>query len=145
MAWPNVKLDATYRAIEDSMAGIKRKAQDIRTEATGNIPAPRLITLFVALNGWKATIQAGAGVPGIVEYIRIQKNNPSLDVVGEATAVIAALDGVTGWLSANYPRDVNGYLLDRQFSGTTTVDRTIPPASTAGLRTLLDTLIATIN
>jgi hypothetical protein len=145
MAWPNVKLDSTYRSIEDAMAGIKRLAQDVRAEALGNLPAPRVITLYIALNEWKATINAAAGVTGIVAYVREQKNSPALDVVAEATAVVTAIDGVLGWVSTNYPRDGSGYMLDRQFSGNTTVDRTFASGTTATLRTLLDTLIATIN
>jgi hypothetical protein len=145
MAWPNVKLDATYRAIEDAMAGIKRLAQDVRTEATGNLPAPRIITLYTSLNEWKATINAAAAVAGIVTYIRDQKNDQALNVAGEAGTVVTAIDGVLGWVSANFPRDADGYMLYQKFSGNTTVDRTFAPATTATLRTLLDTLIGTIN
>lgn len=145
MAYPRNSLALTLEDVDRTMDAIRFLAVQLRTElAAGNTAAPRIVDCYVNLRTWKDVIVAAGQVQGLAEYAQAQKGSPSLNIVTEFNAVVAAIDGVTGWIGTNFPRDGSGYLLDRQFSGNSYVYRTFAPASTAGLRTVLDTLIASI-
>jgi hypothetical protein len=51
----------------------------------------------------------------ITAYVQQQTGNATLDVHAEFTASMTALQGVVGAILADYPKDANGYLLDRRF------------------------------
>lgn len=145
MAYPTGVLSRALEQIDDRAAALKLFAQQLRAEcAAGNTPSSRILDAYIILVQERAELVAAAAVPGIVDYARTQKNNQALDVVTEFTAMVAAIDGVTSWLTTNFPKDASGYLLAKQFSGNTIVDRMFTPAMTATFRTQLDALIATI-
>ena len=146
MAYPTWLLSFILDDIDRRVAGVKLLGTQVRTESlAGAIPSTRILNLFINLQQERIALVAAAATPGIVQFARDQKNNQTLDVVVEFTAMLVALDAVIAWISTNFPKDAGGFLLARSFSGTTIVDRMFPSAQTAGLRAQLDTLIATIG
>lgn len=134
---------ATVRAV---LRMGKQEAQSLRAAAAA---APVSSELVVRMTTICADVDAelvtAAAVPGIVAYIRDQRDNQSLDVSGEMTAIRTALANVISEVVANFPA-ANGFLqaIQLQASGRYTW-RTLTVAQTAGLRTQLDALIASIS
>jgi hypothetical protein len=112
--------------------------------SAGNVPATPIIDLAIRINSDRFTFDEARTIPGLVDYVRAQKNAPSLDVVAEFSSMLAAMDGVVSWIIANFPKDAGGFLLRETWGVSGPVDRIFAPAQTAGLRTQLASLIATI-
>lgn len=133
--------DIDRRAID--VDGYCQRARDAL--AARNVTSTEIFDLFIRLKQDRAAFEAAKSVSGIADYARAQKNSETLDVVTEFTAMLAAIDNVTAWISTNFPKDANGYLLAKTWGDAGPVDRTFTPTATAGLRTVLDALLATIS
>lgn len=145
MAYPTGMLSIVLEDIDRRAAALKLYAQQVRAEcAVGNVPSSRILDVYVNFKQERAALASAAATPGLTQFARDQKQNQTLDVVAEFNAMIAAIDGVTGWLETNFPKDAGGFLLAKSFSAGTIVDRLFPASQTAGFRTQLDTLIAAI-
>lgn len=145
MAYPTGMLSLVLEDIDRRAVSVKTYATQVRTEAAaGNIPSSRILDLFINLRQERGLLATAAATPGIAQFARDQKNNQSLDVVAEFNAMLAAIDGTTTWINTNFPKDGGGFLLERTLGVNSPIDRTFTPAQTAGLRTQLDSLIATI-
>jgi len=146
MAYPTGMLSLVLGSIDQRVVGLKLFTQQLQAEcAAGNVPSSRILDAYINFVQERAELVTAAAAPGMAAYARAQKNKEALDVVAEFQAMIAAIDNVTSWLTTNFPRDASGYLLAKQFSGNTIVDRTFTPAVTATFRTQLAALIATIS
>ena len=124
---------------------MKRQVEATRARmAAGSVGSSEIIDLDIRLRGWRAEIVKAASTPGIAAYAQAQLGNAQLDVVAEFNGMVAAIDSVTAWIRANFPRDANGFLLERTWGDSGPVDRQFTSAQTAQLRTQLDALIATV-
>jgi hypothetical protein len=95
----------------------------------------------------RLTLMGAANTGGIVEYARLQINNPARDVTVEFNTMVAAMDAVVSWIITNFPKGTGSFLLAETFATDNsgrTQDRLFTPADLAALRPLLDTLIASI-
>ena len=145
MAYPTGMLSLTLEEIDRRAVDVKGYCTRTRdTLGAGNTPATTIFDLFIRLKSDRAAFAAATSVSGLAAYARAQKNDENLDVVTEFGEMLAAIDDVTAWISTNFPKDANGYLLAQTWGASGPVDRTFTPAATAGLRTQLDALIATI-
>lgn len=145
MAYPTGLLSIVLEDIDRRAAGIKLYVSQVKAEAAaGNIPSTRILDVFINLKQERVALAAATSTAGLPAYAQAQKNQPGLDVVAEFNAMTAAIDGVTSWIVNNFPKDAGGILLERTWGASSPVDRTFTPTQTAGFRTVLDTLIATI-
>lgn len=145
MAYPTGMLSFVLEGIDQRILKVKQQAQALRTDAAaGAIQSGRILSTHQYLRAERAALTAAASTPGLAQYARDQKNNQTLDVVAEFTAVIAAIDQVVGWIETNFPKDAGGFLLERTLGADGPLERTFTPAQTAGFRTQLDSLIAMI-
>jgi hypothetical protein len=132
--------DIDRRAV--NVKGYCTRTRDLA--AAGNVPSTTILDVLVRLIQDKAALQAAAGTPGIADFARDQKGDQGLDVVAEFTTMVSAMDGASGWITTNFPKDGSGILLAQTFGATGPIDRQFTPAQTAGFRTQLDAVIATI-
>lgn len=145
MAYPTGVLSVVLEDIDRRIINLKTYAQTHRAAlAAGNTDSARIIGVFRNLRTERAALTQAASTPGLAPFARDQKNNQTLDVVAEFNALVAAIDGVTGWIETNFPKDANGFLLGWSLNAGSVVERQFTPAQTAGLRTQLETLIAAI-
>lgn len=146
MAWPTGTLSITLEDVDRRASAVKQYATQSRDRmAAGNVPSTLIFDLFIRLKNDRAALASAATVPGIANYAQAQKGDTQFDVAAEFNNLLATIDGVTAWISANFPKDSNGYLLAQTWGAEGPVDRQFSSATTAGLRSVLDTLIATIN
>jgi hypothetical protein len=135
----------TLRVVNVRAIQMKQQAQGARdTMAAESVPSKTIIDVFLRLRGDRAAFDAAKAVPGLAAYAREQYDNPALDIVAEFNAMTSAIDNVTNWISTNFPKDGGGFLLAQTLGANGPVDRMFTPAQTAGLRTQLDALIATV-
>jgi hypothetical protein len=145
MAYPVGLLSLTLEDIDRTMLSVRTFAERLRVELIGDTTSQRIVECYAVMRGWRNTIATLGATPGIVAYAQAQKGNGTIDISAEATAVLSAIDTVTTWIATNYPRDGSGYLLDRQIVGDAFTYRVFSPATTAGLRTVLQSLANTIT
>lgn len=148
MAFPSLA-DPLARAlinVQNTARQLKTYAQSLKdTSAAGPISANSIVDFYLALVAAKTVFTATAAVPGIAQYAKDQFGNQSLDVAAEFTAMSNAVNSCGTWINNNLPKDGSGYLLKDKLTVSGVDVRTFSAATTAGLRTQLDSLIATIN
>jgi quinol monooxygenase YgiN len=146
MAYPTNALSRTLEDLDRRAADVKSYCIRYRDNmAAGNVVATVIIDLAIRLNSDRVSFANAANVTGLAQYAKDQKNNQSLDVIAEFNAMVSAIDGCIGWVTTNFPKDANGFLLRETWGNNGTVDRSFTPAQTAGLRTQLDGLIERID
>lgn len=114
----------------------------------GNVGSGALLDYAVFLADAKLSLQAASSVTGIAAYAQEQIGDATFDIVASYTDMMAQINATTAWFIANFSKDGNGFLLAKSFDPANngrTQDRQFTPAQTAGLRTVLDALIATID
>jgi hypothetical protein len=133
--------DVDRRCVDLKALCVRRKA-DL---AGSDQPSTLILDLFTRLRQDRNTLAAAAATSGIGPYAQAQKGDANLDVAAAFNGLLSAIDSVTGWITANFPKDVNGFLLAKTLGADGPVDRVFTAAQTAGLRTALDSVIAAIS
>ena len=149
MAYPASRLtmhELLTRANQQANS-IKQIAANNRDRmASGPITAEGTLALLDNLMGARSHLANAAARPNIAPYAQTQMGGDQLDVVASFNAMMAALDDAIDWIVTNFPRSADGALLTEELaSDGTRTERTFSTAQTAGLRTALDALIATID
>lgn len=137
--------DEAYRAIVDVSRAIKSQADIAVAELATDTPADKIFTLKSLRSKYDVLVDYET-TPGLVEYAQVVKDDPLYDISAEITALKSSLAAVSTWLDANYPTDVNDYILDRKFNFTTMTwtYRVFTVAQTAGLSSLLSTVSSNV-
>lgn len=151
MALPNnPPLSEVLKEARQRWVQTKRISQNIRDRAaSGPIPASTVLGLLDNLRTDLAYFTAVAATPNIGTYAQEQYGVTYL-IGPDFTAFITAIEDTIAWIVAALPKaapDVNGFewvLLQRIDVDGNRIDRTFSVAQTAGLRTILDSLIATV-
>lgn len=126
---------------------IKAGAQSIRAESVaGPVSASRILNYERELRSFRARLEEIAAMPGLAAHVTALANTPQgYNVATEYTALRTQIDATTTWIRTNFPKDANGYLLERTLSAEGPVERTFTTAQLAAFRTQLDALIAAIG
>lgn len=113
--------------------------------AAGPVQAHRVVALYDQLRRDAVHFRRIAATPGLADYARAQYADEGVDVAADFAAMANAIDTTVSWISAALPRDADGYPALHQINEDgSIVQRTFSSAQTAGLRTRLDAIIATI-
>ena len=108
---------------------------------SGNLIA---LNLFPQLVQYRDRLNIIKTVPNIAAYAQEQEDAVGYDVVAEFNAMVAAIQSVIDWIIANFPSD-GTYILKDELSTNGIAVRQFTPAQTAGLRTEIATIIASID
>jgi len=147
MALPSPKILArAFTDAQNTWVGINLSATDLRdASAAGPVSGKDIIDFSTRLAGALDTYAEVKATPGIAQYARDQLNNQAFDVVTEFASHEAEVVACRDWIVANFP-STGGYLQILSFDvNGRYVYRTLTTAQTAGLRTQLDLLIATVS
>lgn len=128
--------------------GVKQSAQDLRNaSAAGNIVARRIVQVMEELTAANERFKTLKTVPGLAEYAKEQFADQGLDIMAEFGAMQSAVVACVTWIQTNMPKDSvsKRWIHVEELVDGKRVDRLLDPASMAGLRTVLDALIATID
>lgn len=148
MAFPGT-VDPLARALltaQDTARTVKTQASSASAAmAAGDVSGNVIIEIYVALVAAKTKFDAVAAVSGIGRYAKDQFADQGFDVVAAFTAMTDAITDCGTWINTNFPKDGNGYLLKDKLTASGVDVRAFTTAQTAGLRTVLNALIATIE
>jgi len=150
MAFPTDSRDDLERAwngVKGAAGQVKASALAVRTSsAAGPIEARAIVVLADQLANANDRLARYTVVPGLLAYVREQINSATFDVVAEYNAMLAQINATRTWIVNNFPKDASNYLLYHTFGADgRIVQRTLTTAQTAGLRTQLDALLATLE
>lgn len=144
----------TIDPLAAALLSAQRTAQALKVLATstsaamaaGNTSANLSLQMLDALVRGRVALQAARNTPGIQAFAQAQYDSVGLDIAAEFTAMVAALDAARNQITATFPVDGSGFLIQQQFAGDGSLSvRTFTPAQTATLQTLLTALVATIT
>lgn len=128
---------------------LKTKTNALNTaSAAGPISSSLILDYATYLADAKSILLLASAVPGIAVYAQEQINDPTFDIAASFNGMMTAINDTIAWVIANFPKDANGFLLARNFTADNsgrTQDRQFTTAQTAGLRTTLTALAATID
>lgn len=132
-------------------SGVKAGAVSLRAKSVAGTMTATDILSYVRQN-FDAFTEFGAlaAISGMTAYAQSQVADGALDIAADFTAMRNAMVGVTNWVLANFPKtpttnELRAYTFNGDNSGRLVDVVFSVPANTAGLRTVLDTLIATID
>lgn len=141
-------LSSALNSAQAMAAGVKAQGQALSALcAAGAVAASSILTFTTMLADAKVLFNKCAAVAGLEAYAQAQVGD--LDIASEFTAMLAAIDATTAWVVANFPKDsTNTFLMVTSFASDNTgrtQQRQFTPAQTAGLKTVVDALVATID
>ena len=124
-----------YEAAKSNAWRIKERSDYfIATAAAVNIGYDFLITVRQELVNAQTSLNAAAGVTGIVAYAKIQEDDDLYEVAAEFTAMLTTIAGAIAWIDANAPTSVTAATPDLWAGLDTIVTTTFTPAQTADFR-----------
>lgn len=130
-------------------AAVKQASQNVRSlSASGSLASSNLLDYVTYLADARAQLATYALVPGIATYGQEQLEDPTMNLTQEFVTMRDQIDATRTWITANFPKNAQGFLLAQTFTTDGSgrqADRVFTAAETAGLRTVLDALIATID
>lgn len=145
MAYPTGILSLSLEQLDRLAVQTKSLAEASKASMeAGNVTSSQILRLHLEMLSADSQMAAIAAVPGIVQYAKDQKNDQALDVIAEFQAMRAAVQGVAAAIVTAFPTS-GIYLLAVSFDAQGTVDRQFTPAQTAGIRTTLDAVVASIS
>ena len=148
MAFP-----ASVQTQADALAELRRFVIQMKQRAenrsaalnAGNVSGAYIIAMLEDLKYAITLFNATQSVSGISGYAQDQYSDPGLDIAAEFLSMKNAAIAARDWIIANIPEN-NGYILIRSIdTDGSLIDRQFTPTQTAGLKTLLDTLAATVS
>lgn len=152
MAFPST--DGTHRQLSEVLRAIRELAKQVKADSTslrtrtaaGPVSCNAIISYVDTLAALKARMGVLAQAPGLAAYAATQFSEPGFDIAAEYAQMVAQIDATGSWIATNIPKDAGGrWLAAEELVNGVRVDRMLSSASTSGLRTQLDALIATID
>jgi hypothetical protein len=133
------QITATAGQIKQSSSSLNAKS------LVTSISSAEIIGYVNNLASQRTRMVTLATTPDIGTYAQAQYSNNN-DIVAAYTALISGIDAVIFWIVTNFPKDGNGFLLERTLlNDGTTQPRMFQTSDLAGLRTQLQALVALID
>lgn len=126
------------------------QTKDRANSAVAVMTAGPVDTIFVfslldALNGLMANLNAVKNTAGLDAYATAQVPSYAGTMSSDITATVNAAQSCIDWVVANFPTSA-GFLLGEQLNANgSRIQRSFTTAQTAGFRTALNSLLATIG
>ena len=150
MAFPSGRTkDTLNKAFNDTQAharNLKQDAIDIRdTSLAGDIPRKVIMEFNTKIADALDIWSIASAKAGIVQYAKDQLEDQTLTLPADFAAMTTTAIATRDWIIANFP-NTGGLLLERSFDvNGRMVLAILTTGQTAGLRTELNLLIATIE
>ena len=127
----NPSIEKAYKRIKETAFQLKRLSENRSAYFAAGAKELEILALVDNLNSMKDIVSTElAGVPAaaLIAYARIQEDDAAYDMVAEAGTMVASIDAILLFITANIP-----------------APRTFGAAATAPLVTRLNNLTATIT
>jgi len=132
------------RQARDQAAAIKDVSQGFSAKMkAGSVPTSSIFALLDNLVDSKNIFSTAAALSGMDAYAEAQLG---ASIATDFTAMTNAVNSAIAWIVQNFPKDTDGYLqMATMNSDGTRTERSFTTTQTAGLATLLDAVVATID
>ena len=141
----NVLPENGYSRAKERVSALKKYMQSRISQLSTDTNADLVLSIYFDISRGRAELASIAAISGIAQYAKDQENDQTYDVVAEFTALLANLDAITSAVSDGYPRDNNGYLLDRKVVGDTIEFRTFTSGQLASFVSLMQSAVNGIS
>ena len=131
-----------YEDIMSDLASIKGYCEEAVTRYSSTTSTKDILTTQEYLIAKRDVLAQRASTRGIAAYARAQEDNPAYDIAGEWVVLRTALQSAIDFVEANFPRTT--FLTFDPVTDKPTY-QTIPPGQLGGLRTALNSIIASID
>ena len=130
-----------------SALGIKGYAQvALTTLQTQNVNTDWVFQFCDQMRFASANLVAQGSIAGLNAYATANIPGYSGTFTTDGEAIVTAIANCIAWVAANFPKDSQGFLQGYTLNGDgSRTETSFTPTQTAGLQTLLTTLIATIS
>jgi hypothetical protein len=146
MAFKTDSLAKAYAEAQNEAIRVKNYAQSFSSalaenNQSGDLIENVMVQMKRVIDLWNTT----TSMPGMAQYARDQADDQAYDVVAEFNTMRNAAITVRDWIINNFP-SAGGFIQKDTYEadGSITV-RQFTPAQTAGLRTVLDSLVNAIE
>lgn len=141
----NVLPQDGYETIRQRALEVKSFCTNLAATLLSDTTADIILGAYLSLRRLRLEMAQLATIPGIVAYAQAQENDATYAVSTEWNNLFSAIDSVLSNITNTFPKDVNGYLLERTILGDGTFSyRTFTAAQLATLRTLISNVAALI-
>lgn len=141
----NIVPQEAYAVTKSAAVQLKLNvAAFISTLAANNASYEFLRDIYRTLARGKNQLNALASTPGLVDYAKVQEDDPAYDVVAEFSALLGAVANAMTWMETNVPLTVTLKPL-AEWTDTTVIATTFTPAQTAAFRTHLSAVVNAIS
>ncbi len=143
----NILPEQAYNTLKRTAVQLKINLQSFNTNLENNNVDFKLIkAIYLTINNAKNQLDALSQTPGIIEYAKVQEDDQGYNVAAEFIDLIEKMQSALTWVSNNVPSTVTLKVPNAWGSpNDTIVSNTFTPAQTAGLRTVLTTIITAIE
>ncbi len=151
MAFPTdetqVMLAFALREIQATASSLKKRSIALKaTTSSGPTNATSILEYHRELKAKMDRMNFLASTPGMAQYAKDQFDDQLFDVVAEFNAMTLAFQDTLDWIRTNLPVSAGGFVEEKMIEADDSVTaKTFTVGQTAGLRSQLDDLIATIN
>lgn len=145
MPYPTNNLSNKLEDVDRLVEALKATLQNqVSTMAAGSVNASTILGVYVRIKRDYDALGQAAAIPGIAQHAKDEKNDQNLDIVAEFTALRAEMAAVVVWIDANFPA-AGGYIQSHQIAAGVITERPFTSGQTAGLRAVLNSVIAAID
>ena len=141
----NVVPDKAYTLVRGAAVQMKLNLESMRARLSSqNADYEYLRAIYSLLKNANAQFDSLKTTPGLAQYAKDAENDQAYDVAAEFAAMQAAIASALAWMDANVPTNVTAKAPADWGEGTI-ISNEFTPAQTAGLRTQLAAVEATIS
>lgn len=146
MAFPasNVSLANAWIEMQRLALTIQRQANAAIVDLQQPVTAAYVLAIYQGLVNAQLSFTDLASAPGLAQYVKDQLGDQAVDIVVEYQAMMAAIENAKTFIINNFPKDGNGFLLEKQFSSQGFASRTFNAVQMADLRTALQGVVDSI-
>lgn len=139
------RLEALYDQFQQNVRRFRQHiVTDQATMAAGAINSDRIVNLDLMLGRDRDRFNAFVAIPGIVQYVKDERDDQLYDVSVEVASLATAIGEAITEIETSFPES-GGYKLYLQLSNGVAVLRSFPTGGTATLRTKLQAIIDLIQ
>lgn len=143
-----VSLGSALSAVQGLAASAKQAATSaVGSMSAGAVDANYVFSLLNSLNSFIASLNALAATQGLDAYATEQVPGYAGTMSSDIAATVSAAQACIAWVVSNFPKDsTNTFLLSETLNADgSRTPRSFSSAQTAGFRTALNALLATIG
>lgn len=137
----------SWRLIRGAAINAKRLAQTFSAElSASSVTIERVFEMYRQFKNMRAQIETEKTTAGLVEFVKLVRNDSAYDVTADINAATAAVQAALDWVDANASGiALTGDTASNYLASGSVVSNRFTPAQTSGLRDQLADIVTSIG